>query len=541
MAAETLCMGCMTTVASAICPTCGFDPDSEAANPLRLPLRTLLGGQYDVGKVLGHGGFGITYLGWDRNLHFKVAIKEYLPGDMATRSPDGTAVTPFSRHQETFRYGLERFLEEARALARFREHPGIVDVVNFFRDHGTGYLVMSYVEGRDLKTFLAERGGRIPSELAVRVIVPVMDALREVHAAGMLHRDISPDNIYLTRPANQVKLMDFGAARYATSEKSHSLSIVLKPGYAPEEQYRTRGRQGPWTDVYALGATFYKLITGTTPPESLERKERDELVAPSRLGVAIEPRLEAALLRSLAVRQADRFQSIEELQEVVMGRAVPAPAPGPNPAPAPRPEPAPEPSPGPTPAPGHDSLLDKLEPLVTRLAAMAAPLSRLLGRVSSRLRAPADLEPRRRPWALGAAAVFGGLGALWALSRVGFVLTNPGFGFFPGTRPLALVQLLVGLGLDLAVLAGAVAAFQGDRRGITIVWSACWLVCALAVVGFFLNLALVTSSPYWAALDAYTRGNTIGASLWPAVGALLEFALVLFLVARARLDAPGPG
>ncbi len=310
------CPHCFDALPSTPCAHCGWEPGADNPPP-SLALGTLLDGRYRIGRVLGHGGFGITYLARDENLQLRLAIKEYLPRDCATRAPDGVSLAIYSGQAgEQFAYGLERFLEEARALARFDQHPGIVTVKSFFRAHGTGYCVMDYVEGLTLKHYLeSQPGGRIPVDQAWRLLQPVMDALRAVHKEGLLHRDLAPDNIYVTREG-RIKLLDFGAARFATGEHSRSLSIILKPGYAPEEQYRSRGKQGPWTDVYGLAATLYRAVTGTVPPEALDRLDRDELVAPSRLlGIAITPAQEAVLLKALAVKAAQRYSSIEQFRD----------------------------------------------------------------------------------------------------------------------------------------------------------------------------------------------------------------------------------
>ena len=326
-AAESRCPNCFTAPLSTPCLRCGWASGLDNPPPA-LALGTLLDGRYRIGRVLGHGGFGITYLAWDENLHLRLAIKEYLPRDSATRAPDGVSLAVYSGPAaEQFAYGLERFLEEARALARFDQHPGIVTVKSFFRAHGTGYCVMDYVEGLTFKQYLAQQpDGRLPFEQALKLLMPVMDALRAVHQDGLLHRDITPDNIYLTR-SGRVKLLDFGAARFAAGEHSRSLSVILKPGYAPEEQYRTRGQQGPWTDVYSLAATLYRAMTGQVPPEALDRLDADELLLPSQLGAVIRPEQEAVLVRALSVRAAGRFESVEALQNAWKKAAVIAPQP----------------------------------------------------------------------------------------------------------------------------------------------------------------------------------------------------------------------
>jgi len=278
---------------------------------------TVLNKRYQIESVLGHGGFGVTYLARDLTLNVQVAVKEYLPRQLATRAEGATGISIYTGEaREQFEYGLKKFLDEARAVAQFSDHPNIVSARDYFEVNGTAYMVMRYVQGVDFKTYLAQQGGKIPFDMALRIMMPVMDALRKVHAAGLLHRDISPDNIYLTADG-QVKLMDFGAARQQTGEHSKSLSVILKTGYAPPEQYRSKGKQGPWTDIYAAAATLYKAITGETPPEALDRLAEDTLTPPSRLGVSIPLPAERALLQALAVNADQRFQSIEEFQQVL--------------------------------------------------------------------------------------------------------------------------------------------------------------------------------------------------------------------------------
>jgi serine/threonine protein kinase len=216
-------------------------------------------------------------------------------------------------HKLTLNYGLERFLEEARTLAKFQQHNGIVSVLNVFYGNGTGYMVMEYVDGLTLKEYLIQKD-KLTWEQTLKLFMPVMDALREVHKYGMLHRDISPDNIYLCRD-NRVKLLDFGSARYSLGGHSRSLSVVVKPGYAPEEQYRTKGNQGPWTDVYSVAASMYRCITGLVPPDALDRLDEDELRTPSKLGINIPDKAERELMAALAIKSNQRTQSIDDLQK----------------------------------------------------------------------------------------------------------------------------------------------------------------------------------------------------------------------------------
>ena len=343
-----LCPGCMEDDSGEpVCPKCGRPAELDSKNSLQLRPRTMLRDQYLIGRALGHGGFGITYLAWDVGLETRLAVKEYMPSGVAGRAAGDTKVLAYSEQtKQEFEYGLDRFLEEARVLKRFRDHPGIVSIDTVFRDNGTAYLVMEYLDGVTFQDFLGRRGGKITFETAQRVMLPVMDALGAVHAEGILHRDISPDNIYLTRNG-KVKLIDFGAARNALSQKSRNLSIILKEGYAPEEQYRASGVQGPWTDVYATAATLYHAITGQIPQPSLDRQAEDKLARPSRLGVEIDPRAEGAIMKALSVRAAERYQSMQDFKSALSG-GVSAPPAAPHPAPsiAARP-PVPPPPPAP--------------------------------------------------------------------------------------------------------------------------------------------------------------------------------------------------
>ena len=340
---DILCPGCFATKGQANpCPHCGYDDQAERS-PLLLPHRTLLNGQFVVGRVLGKpGGFGITYLGWDLNLETRVAIKEYLPRDLAGRAGDHASIAPHSREDgELFRYGLEQFLREARTLAQL-DHPNIVRVRQFFEANGTAYLVMDYYQGLSLGEHLERQGGRLPEDQAKQLMLPILDGLRAVHAKGFLHRDIKPQNIYLARmDSGGVRpiLLDFGAARQAMGERSRSLSVVVSAGYAPFEQYQRRGNQGPWTDVYAAAAVLYLLVTGEAPPEAIERISGDEIKPAASFGVSKQ--LSDALGEALTLAPEARPQTVPEFQVRLWGSG---PPPEPDPAPT-----SPIPSTAPTP------------------------------------------------------------------------------------------------------------------------------------------------------------------------------------------------
>ncbi len=315
-----LCHGCFSEKSTPVCPYCGYNPAAPADYPLALPAGSVLNGKYMVGKVLGQGGFGITYLGFDLTLQIKVAIKEYMPSGQVGRTTDHNTVSVLSQKDAGgFEAGKEKFLDEARILAKLQNSPNIVKVQNYFHENNTAYFVMEYIEGTSLKDSVARQGGRISYQQAESLLLPIAEALGNVHAQNLLHRDISPDNIFVTQ-GGQSKLLDFGAARFAMGDQK-SLSVILKHGFAPEEQYRSHGNQGPWTDVYALGATFYNAITGALPPDAIERLHNDTLLPPSALGVQLPPHAEAALYKALAVKAENRFHSMAEFIAALTGRS----------------------------------------------------------------------------------------------------------------------------------------------------------------------------------------------------------------------------
>ena len=317
------CMGCMSTYEAIdeMCPFCGYIEGTPAKEAYHIKPGSLLHDRYTVGRAIGFGGFGITYIAWDNKLMQKVAIKEYMPSEYATRVPGNLTVTIYDGERYTeFMTGLQKFLDEAQRLAKFQNVPGIVRILDCFSENLTAYIVMEYLDGMTLKQYLAEHGGKLPYEEAVEFILPVLDALQAVHKEGIIHRDISPDNIFITEDG-EVKLLDFGAARYASTGYSKSLSVILKPGYAPAEQYLSHGEQGPWSDVYATAATLYRMITGVVPEEALERKEKDTLKPPSALGAKLPKNAEKAILNALNVRVENRTASAEEFEAQLLSTA----------------------------------------------------------------------------------------------------------------------------------------------------------------------------------------------------------------------------
>ena len=280
---------------------------------------TRLIGRYTIKSVLGQGGFGITYLGMDELYQRKVAIKEFFPQGIVTRNTEyeDTVTVTYVEEKADYEKGKERFLKEARTMAKFSKNEGIVKVLDFFEINNTAYIVMEYLEGITLKQYIRENQ-RITLEELVRLLVPLIESLDEIHSQGMIHRDISPDNI-MVLPDGRIKLMDFGAARDYTKFGEKTLSIVLKPGYAPPEQYQTHGIQGPWTDIYALCATMYKCITGETPPDAIDRVIDDHLKKISEFGIVIPPQEEAAIIKGMSVSAKDRYQNIKDFCEDLYG------------------------------------------------------------------------------------------------------------------------------------------------------------------------------------------------------------------------------
>ena len=247
------------------------------SNLIALESGTELVGDYKIERVLGAGGFGITYLADELALHRPVTIKEYFPADFAARA-DGRDAAPKSENcSSDYKWGLDRFIEEAQTLAKFR-HANIVQVYRYFRANNTGYMVLHFEEGQSLKSWLKGLG-RAPRQKELDAFVaPLLDALELIHEADFLHRDIAPDNIIIRKDGTPV-LIDFGSARGEIASHSKTVSALVKPGYSPYEQYaETSRQQGPWTDIYALGATLYHAVTGKRPPDSPSRMVKDEIV-----------------------------------------------------------------------------------------------------------------------------------------------------------------------------------------------------------------------------------------------------------------------
>lgn len=321
------CPYCMAPVEDGKpCGACGLTQGSYTPSPHHLPPGTVLKERYLVGRVLGEGGFGITYIGCDLQLELKVAIKEYFPTDKASRVSQASLDVASYTGAAGVNYnkGLEKFLQEARTIARMDKQPVIVNVRDFFEINHTAYIVMEYVEGTTFKELVEQRGGRIPAGELLYLIEPLFFALKEMHGNGLIHRDISPENLMIEK--GEVRLLDFGCAR-ESADGGNTLTIALKHGYAPVEQYQSKG-QGPWTDVYALSATIYYCLTGRKPPQAMDRLVEDELIPPRKLGVDLTQRQEKALLHGMGVAPKRRFQSMEEFHTALYEGGVPGAAEG---------------------------------------------------------------------------------------------------------------------------------------------------------------------------------------------------------------------
>lgn len=314
-----LCMGCMNQIEDhrVTCPYCGFNERDLKQESYYLDPGTIVGGKYIVGKVLSYGGHTVSYLGMDAEAGRKVIVKEYLPSDFSTRSEGETDVTIYSGDgQVQFEQGLTNFLNEANRIEHLSDIEGIAKVYDCVAQNDTGYVISEYVQGHTLKEIL-DSGKTYSVNEAKAFMIQILRGLTKVHKLNIIHCDIAPETIMVTE-SGDIKLLDFGATRYVTTANSKSLSIILKRGYAPEEQYRSKGVRGPWTDVYALGAVMYRMITGKAPQESVERILEDEVKEPSKMGVAISQNVENALMNALNIYQEERTPSadvfLKELQ-----------------------------------------------------------------------------------------------------------------------------------------------------------------------------------------------------------------------------------
>lgn len=332
-----LCMGCMTQLNQPMlrCPHCGFEVSRYEKPDNALPLYEILNGKYLIGKAIGSGGFGITYIGWDFYQSRRVCIKEYFPKMLAARNPNAGSYSELisvslqystmmhthnpSKVKYAYVQGLQNYIHEAEILSKFYLMPGIVSVRDFFYGNNTAYIVMEYINGIDMRKYLKRLGRPLRSAEVFSVLRDVLRALSAVHKAGIIHRDISPDNLMLTREG-KVKLIDFGASKDCSS--SGKGAIFLKKGYAPIEQYSRDGRQGPWTDIYSFCASMYYLMTGVRIPVPQERMKLDRVRLLREMGVLISPRQDQAIQKGLSIEAKDRYQTVGDLYQDLYGTPI---------------------------------------------------------------------------------------------------------------------------------------------------------------------------------------------------------------------------
>lgn len=318
--ANELCMNCFSVKGPyEVCRYCGYVEGTPPEQPHYLRPGTVLKGHFIVGTAIGVGGFGITYKCYDATLGVIVAIKEFFPVGLVNRSPGEMKVGLLSGEKEKqYKNQIKRFLMEAQSIAQFGKANDIVNVFDYFEENNTAYIVMEYIDGVLLKDYLEKQGALSP-DIAMTIIEPVVEALKKIHASGIIHRDISPDNIFIAGE-DSVKVFDFGAAILNDESGAKEGEKVIKVGYSAPEQYRDSAGQGYFTDIYSIGAILYQMITGQKPIESTEREYKDELKSPLELGFNIEPNLDRAIMEALAVQPALRFQGIQQFDDAINGK-----------------------------------------------------------------------------------------------------------------------------------------------------------------------------------------------------------------------------
>lgn len=309
------CPSCFAPIKNgSFCAKCGYNFASEKVIYGALPAFTIVGNRYLLGRVLGRGGFGITYIALDLNSNRNCAIKEYMPSEHSGRSNNSLNIIPNNDEKsiKTYKHGREKFLLEAQTLQRLGKNPNVVDIWNYFPENNTAYLVMEYLNGTNMRQLIKSQNGKVDVKLAKEVFVTVASALMPIHRQGILHRDLSPENIIITN-SGQIKLIDFGAARSYVSAQKSGLSILLKPGYAPPEQYDKHGDQGPWSDVYALCATFYNVISRKMPVDAQFRKRGQKLPTLSELGCAVTQTTSNVIAKGMELDINKRYKSFDQL------------------------------------------------------------------------------------------------------------------------------------------------------------------------------------------------------------------------------------
>ena len=316
-----ICMNCFKLKNdSTVCPYCGQVGVPSPKEAYYLMPGTILSGRYLIGKTLDAGGFGVVYKTLDLKLGRIVAVKEFFPASLVCRTPGETKISIYSGDKEAeYRKGLARFLEEARNMADFAREPHIVNVFDFFEENRTAYIVMEYLNGLSLDKYILQKSGRLSVEETIEIIKPVLSGLKVLHERSIVHRDINPKNIFITAD-NRVKIIDFGTAKFC-DENERTRTNIVSDGYAPPEQYKTRSVEGAYTDIYAIGATMYKAITGKVPTQALERAmEGDTMPTPKALVPEVPENIDIAIMKAMAVKTKLRFQSVEEMSNALVSQ-----------------------------------------------------------------------------------------------------------------------------------------------------------------------------------------------------------------------------
>lgn len=315
MTLSGLCMYCMkANIVNGRCPVCGkSEDDGEKRNARALPVRDVVHNRYYVGRVLGAGGFGITYMAWDMNENRRIALKELFPCDVVTRSSDGRSIEVDDGKQDYFNHIMKRFLDEAKLLSQFGDSKEIIDVYHLFPENNTAYYAMEYIEGQDLKHIL-KQSGKMTWTKFYPIAMQILTQLIAIHSKGLIHRDISPDNIYIT-DKGVAKLIDFGSVRTYAGRDGYT--TFLKHNFAPPEQYRENSDQGPWTDIYSMSVTMYYTLSGKLPPKSPERQINDSVIPLGKLVPDLPGYVVSAIHKGMAVECRDRFQNVQSFMEAL--------------------------------------------------------------------------------------------------------------------------------------------------------------------------------------------------------------------------------
>ena len=302
-----------------VCPHCGQIEITKPVEPIHLYPGTVIADRYILGEAVGSGGFGIVYKAWDSKLETVVAVKEFFVTRLMTRAEGIKNVIISRKSQEEYEYRKKRFLAEARNMAKFGTHRSIPNVFEYFEENNTAYIVMELLQGMALNEYLAQIGGVLDTDFAIMIANEVGNALKSLHEQNIIHRDVAPDNIFIcTGKEIKVKLMDLGAAKLADSTDD-VIDVILKPGYSPAEQYDNSKNIGPWTDIYALGATLYMMLTGTKPDESTNRKIKDTVVPPNQLNPNVSENLSNAIMKAMAVEKHLRFNNVSDFLAAING------------------------------------------------------------------------------------------------------------------------------------------------------------------------------------------------------------------------------